>query len=132
MISRIAVPSAPAPGKPHGGFVTGGSPSRSRLLWNDLPVIPPLDEMSTPLELRVPVDIGRSPVVIGLGVVAAGPQVVQLVAKTPLRPSEMTPTLTPVPSAPRWLRTWLASTMASPSVSTEPVWRTAELGRRTS
>src|SRR5437764_14693526 len=119
MISRIAVPSAPAPGKPHGGF-TGGSPSRSRLLWNDLPVIPPLDAVRTPLELRVPVDIGRSPVVIGLGVVVAGPQAVQLMAKTPFRPSEMTPTRTPVPSTPSRLRTWLASTMASPSVSTEP------------
>src|SRR5437660_9119903 len=120
MISRSAVPSAPAPGKPHGGFVTGGSPSRSRLLWNDLPVIPPLDEVSTPLELRVPVAIGRSPVVIGLGIVAAGPQVVQLVAKTPLRPSEMTPTLTTAPSTPTRRRTSPAGRLAPPAARYSP------------
>ncbi len=85
-------------------------------------MIPPLTEVSTPLAFRVPLASGRSPLEIGLGVAVVGPQVVQPAAKMPLMPSEMTPTRTPVPSTPSAERTWSAFSVASPSLSTEPVF----------
>src|SRR5437660_11729961 len=61
-ISSSAVPSAPAPAKPHD---EGGVPSRSLFAWNDRPTMPPVDEIRTPLALRAPADAGRSAVEIG-------------------------------------------------------------------
>src|SRR2546430_1743570 len=58
-------------------------------------MIPPVDDVSTPLALRTPVAVGRSPVEIGPPSTPAH-AVVQPVANTPFSPSEMTPTRNPV------------------------------------
>jgi len=85
--------------------------------------MPPLDAVSTPRAFRVPVAGGRSPLAIGPPL--APPHVVQPFAKTPLMPSEMTPTRTPVPSMDHWLRTASLCRMASPSDVTAPTRRLA-------
>src|SRR5690349_2146188 len=113
-ISSSAVPSAPAPGKPQ---PAGGKPSRSLLALNDCAVMPPVTAVRTPLELREPLDSGRSPDEMGP---PATPLTVQLApavgqaAKMPLSPSEIAPTFTPVPSTWYIVRTSLVLIMPSP------------------
>ncbi len=81
--------------------------------------MPPVDDRSTPLALRVPVAEGRS--LVEIGPLATPAHVVQLAAKTPFRPSEITPTRTFDPSSAHWLRTSAACRIASPSVVTLPM-----------
>jgi hypothetical protein len=64
--------------------------------------MPPVDEVRTPADVRTPVASGRSPDATGPAV--AAPQLVHPFWKTPLMPSESTPTFTPDPSTPYFAR----------------------------
>ncbi|PYQ95373.1 MAG: hypothetical protein DMF96_22410 [Acidobacteria bacterium] len=91
--------------------------------------MPPVEPVSTPLAFLTPTADGRSPVAIGPPATPAQ-DVVQPVANTPFRPSDTTPTRTPVPSSPNCCRTASAYKIASPSVVTCPTRRRAYAGRR--